>query len=1225
MGQIATFYSFKGGVGRSMALANTAVLLAHWGHRVLVLDWDLEAPGIESYFRPFFEGGVIAPRPGLVELLRSSTERDAAEKWRGMIMPICLPKSDGFEPCLHIITSGERSEGYISRVRNLDIGELYARGGGGFLERLRDAWKEEYDFTLVDSRTGYTDIGGLCTIQMPDILVLLFTANDSSLDGVIDVAKRADAARQKLRYDRLRLLPLPVPSRFDTVTEHKLSQEWLDRFASRLMPFYSAWLPRKDDEEQNGQQQEDAFLKRVRRLLELIKIPYKSYFSFGETLPVIEEGTLNPTGLGHAYATLAALIANKLENAERLLSDRDAFVRSATKTGTIVEGAVPGEPTARAPVESQVASDVLDGLSPEDQRAARRLFTRLVQLPDDATDGPIIPRAVASRELDRRAKEVLPRFVEAGLLALKPFNGGEDRVEVVHESLVRSWKALRDWVEEDRAFLSWRQRLAFLIDEWERSGRDRGALLRGARLLEAREFGPSSRENLNERELEYLAKSEAASRRLRHLVTAAAALALVMAGGCLGFLVWTRSDLYQIQQIKLEASSLLTRSDDSDTRRGWLVALALGGGSEEAMSQAAALEDSSVRIGALTSIADVQVKAGQMDQARQAALEASRAAVGIQAPKSRVNELLEVARTLAKVGLGDEAAQGRLQAEEAAISIEDPRDRSSALVAVAGALAEAGLPDKARHAASQALEAAIKVLDPENRSSALVAVAGALAEAGVPDKAGQAASQALEAATKVLDPETRSDALISVALALAKTGLTDRAVEAALRAKDSALAIQDQTGREKQLAYMMRHLADAGAIAKADSAPSQLEEAFQKIQDPGRLAAAWGYFVRLMANGGRTDIAKKAGMRATEAALKIPDPERRQSELRSLSWDLAVAGLETEAIRTATAIEAPGDRSAAMILVCGAMAERGAFDSAMGAAAQIRDPETQVRALTSIAATAIDKKEVKHVEAAARRAKDVALKVTDLREQSARMNDLARQLARAGMEDQAAEVARLIQGDDLRPGALLTVAEAMAKAGKAQQAKDLALEAGEAARKSADPDTLTTVAVFLAQVGASDQAAAVALEAEGAARKISRPQSQADSLISIARAMASAKSTEQARKTALEARDAAIAMADPGARTDTLLELDGLDIIDSLDLARASAEKIMNTEKRSAARANLAAALARRHRFKDARTEAESCDLPKDRLRAFTAILNEYTKTASPQMSKLVEEQMKAG
>ena len=50
MGSIITFYSFKGGVGRTMALANIAILLAHMGKKVLMIDWDLEAPGLPRYF-----------------------------------------------------------------------------------------------------------------------------------------------------------------------------------------------------------------------------------------------------------------------------------------------------------------------------------------------------------------------------------------------------------------------------------------------------------------------------------------------------------------------------------------------------------------------------------------------------------------------------------------------------------------------------------------------------------------------------------------------------------------------------------------------------------------------------------------------------------------------------------------------------------------------------------------------------------------------------------------------------------------------------------------------------------------------------------------------------------------------------------------------------------------------------------------------------------------------
>lgn len=47
---IITFYSYKGGVGRSILLANTAYLLASKGYNVVCVDFDLEAGGLHSIF-----------------------------------------------------------------------------------------------------------------------------------------------------------------------------------------------------------------------------------------------------------------------------------------------------------------------------------------------------------------------------------------------------------------------------------------------------------------------------------------------------------------------------------------------------------------------------------------------------------------------------------------------------------------------------------------------------------------------------------------------------------------------------------------------------------------------------------------------------------------------------------------------------------------------------------------------------------------------------------------------------------------------------------------------------------------------------------------------------------------------------------------------------------------------------------------------------------------------
>src|SRR2546421_2988553 len=66
---IYTFYSYKGGVGRSMALANVAEWFYEQGLRVVMIDWDLEAPGLESFFVSGDEIEKVRAKPGLIDML----------------------------------------------------------------------------------------------------------------------------------------------------------------------------------------------------------------------------------------------------------------------------------------------------------------------------------------------------------------------------------------------------------------------------------------------------------------------------------------------------------------------------------------------------------------------------------------------------------------------------------------------------------------------------------------------------------------------------------------------------------------------------------------------------------------------------------------------------------------------------------------------------------------------------------------------------------------------------------------------------------------------------------------------------------------------------------------------------------------------------------------------------------------------------------------------------
>ncbi len=305
-GTSVTFYSFKGGAGRTMALANVGALLAKWGFRVLVIDWDLEAPGLQKFF-PIQQRG---ERRGLVDLFQDYAHQKLAQ-WRNYTAEIEIENAEGK---LDLIPAGA-SDHYLKKLHSLDWERLYAENQfGQFLETLRDDWKREYEFILIDSRTGYADIAGITTVQMPDILLLLVTPSSQSLDGSLQVVNQSASRREQLPFDRGSVPTVPVPARIELRTEYEQSQKWLNEFAERFKDVCRMWLPPGTA---------------VREVLNHIRIPSFPYWSFGERMPVLEKGEQDPDDIGYAYETLAAVIGRRLSNIQLLLDSRDDFVRKA--------------------------------------------------------------------------------------------------------------------------------------------------------------------------------------------------------------------------------------------------------------------------------------------------------------------------------------------------------------------------------------------------------------------------------------------------------------------------------------------------------------------------------------------------------------------------------------------------------------------------------------------------------------------------------------------------------------------------------------------------------------------------------------------------------------------------------------------------------------------------------------------------------------------------------
>ncbi len=193
---VVTFYSFKGGVGRTLALLNVAYELADSGQRVLVVDFDLEAPAIRAdrWNRDAQDGdvarvGQLSENRGVVEYVGQYLQTMRVPDVREFIVDATTPEN--CQGQISVMPAGELNDSYGQRLNAIDWNELYQlRDGYVMFEDTRAQWDAAgFDYVLLDSRTGFTDVGGICTRHLPDAVVSLFRPDDQSLNGTRQVVE----------------------------------------------------------------------------------------------------------------------------------------------------------------------------------------------------------------------------------------------------------------------------------------------------------------------------------------------------------------------------------------------------------------------------------------------------------------------------------------------------------------------------------------------------------------------------------------------------------------------------------------------------------------------------------------------------------------------------------------------------------------------------------------------------------------------------------------------------------------------------------------------------------------------------------------------------------------------------------------------------------------------------------------------------------------------------
>ncbi|MEV4362291.1 WD40 repeat domain-containing protein [Nonomuraea sp. NPDC049625] len=141
----------------------------------------------------------------------------------------------------------------------------------------------------------------------------------------------------------------------------------------------------------------------------------------------------------------------------------------------------------------RTADEALDGLRPDDRKAALRFFRRMTTI----TAGGRVARrratlaelhaAASARSVEdlERTAALLSAFADRRLLTLH-----EDSAEIAHDALLTAWPTLRQWLEPDLAAQTVYDGLLEAAAQWAENHRDPAFLYRGPRLLAVQDSRP---------------------------------------------------------------------------------------------------------------------------------------------------------------------------------------------------------------------------------------------------------------------------------------------------------------------------------------------------------------------------------------------------------------------------------------------------------------------------------------------------------------------------------------------------------------------------------------------------------------------------------------------------------------------------------------------------------------------------------------------------------------